>query len=303
MSLASTENKINQLEERRDYLERYLGRGDIVKGEKHLKKIIEKGSFGGFMSFKIYFDEEIPQKWHNINNAHNAHIDFLENIVGLGWIEVVELMENNFRAFSTGTLEELERTYAYLVEYLGNGDEVKGKQIVQRIIAVKRNFFGFASFRVVRDEKTGKWQNTHVNFLETTLGVKKQKIRELIENNIQAFSGGDFEKSHRFFIDYLAEGDETSANHQLKEFIESNGGFYGFVNFKVYFNEETGKLQNTHVSFLEDKRKLGFTKSEVIQIMKNNLHAFSIGTLAQLEASYTYLVNYLGGGEQGHEKT
>ena len=294
MGIASSENTVIQLEAKRDYLEKYLGRGDIVKGREKLKKIINDGGFTGFKSFKVYSDKKTQQ-------LHNTHVDFLTNTVTLGVTEIIQLMENNFQAFSIGTLKELEQSYDHLVDYLGNGDEATGKQIVQRIIAVKRNFIGFANFRVVWDEKTNKWQNTHVNFLETTLGVKKQKIRELIESNIQAFSGGNFERSHRFFIDYLAEGDEVSGNRQLKEIVESNGGnFYGFVNFKTYFDEETGKLQNTHVIFLE--KRLGFTKPEIIEIMKNNLQAFSVGTLAQLELSYTYLVDYLGGGDQGHER-
>ena len=293
MSFASSENTVGQLGARRDYLENYLGRGDIVRGEEKLKKIINKGGLTGFIGFKVYFDEETGE-------LHNTHVDFLKNTVELGVLEIIQLMENNFQAFSVGTLKELENSYDHLVDYLGDEDEAKGKQIVQRIIAVKRNFLGFASFRVVWDEKTKKWQNTHANFLETTLGVEKQKIREFIESNIQAFSGGNFERSHRFFLGYLAEGDEISGNHQLKEIVESNGNFYGFVNFKVYFDEEATKWQNTHVDFLE--KRLGFTKPEIIQIMKNNLQAFSIGTLAQLENSYIYLVDCLGGGNEGHEK-
>ena len=300
LSFASSEKAVNQLETKKDYLENYLGRGNPVRGEVKLKEIIKNGGFIGFIGFKIYFDEEATHKWHNINNAHNAHIDFLEDTVKLGWSGVVQLMEHNFQAFSTGTQEELNRSYAYLVDYLGAGDEAKGRQIVQRIIAVKKNFFGFASFKVVWDEKTGKWHNTHVTFLDTTLGVKKHKIREFIENNIQAFSGGHLQRSHSFFIDYLADGDEAQANRQLKEIVESNRNFYGFVNFKTHFDRETQKLQNTHVTFLETK--LGFTKPEIIQIMKNNLQAFSEGSLAQLELSYTYLVDCLGGGNEGHER-
>ena len=72
--------------------------------------------------------------------------------------------------------------------------------------------------------------------------------------------------------------------------------FSGFVSFKVYLNEDKYPPQwhNTHVDFLEDA--LGLAPLEIIKLMENNSQAFSLGSLSQLGESYTYLVDYLGGG-------
>ena len=179
---------------------------------------------------------------------------------------------------------------------MGEGDKAKGRQIVERIIVVKRNFYGFANFRAVWNEQTRKWENDHVIFLEE-LGIKKQKIRELIESNIQAFSGGNFQRSYRYFVNHFGEGNEDEGKRILKEIIESNENFYGFVNFRVHLYG--GEWRNTHVDFLGT---LGFTKPEIIGIMKNNIQAFSEGNLDQLEKAYNYLMNYFGGEKEGHKR-
>ena len=83
---------------------------------------------------------------------------------------------------------------------------------------------------------------------------------------------------------------------KLKDIIKRDGGFSGFVKFKV--RTYNGALHNTHVSFLEDKRKLGFERSKIIEFMENNLQAFSEGTLAELNQAYEYLTNYLGKGDK-----
>ena len=75
LNAASGEGTINQLEAKIRYLERYLGRGDPLKGEMKLKNIMRRGGFSGFTSFKVYLNEDKdPPQWHN------THVDFLRRM-------------------------------------------------------------------------------------------------------------------------------------------------------------------------------------------------------------------------------
>ena len=292
--LINTSRMVEELEQKRDYLEKYFGEGDRLKGREKLKKILsKKGGINAFKYFNVRYNEE-TKKWHN------GHIDFLENTFNLAKSEVIRLIENNFEAFSFG-LDNLSQSYAYLVDYLGAGDKVKGKKILERIIVVKRHFYGFSRFKVIWNKKTQQWENTYVNFLEKELGISKSKVREFIEKNIDSFSRGHhLSDIYKYLIDYLGYSNKLEGKRLLKEIIESNEIFHGFVNFKINKDQKNQKLQNIHINFLETKFK--FDKPEIIELMKNNLLAFSTGNLPQMNESYTHLVAYLGGGNYGHNK-
>ena len=254
-------------QEKIDYLENYLGKGDREKGRSKLNDIIRRGGFQGIVDFKVSKRNDVYE---------NTRVKWLEDR-GLSQDEVIELIESNPQAFSRGDLSQ--EKIDYLENYLGKGDREKGRSKLNGIIR-RGGFFGIVDFKV--SKRNDVYENTRVKWLEDR-GLSQDEVIKLIESNPQAFSSGDLSQEKIDYLEnYLGKGDREKGRSKLNGIILRRGGFQGIVDFKV--SKRNGVYENEMITLLEAKEGMGFTQDQVIEIIENySLKIFS-GELTEEKA-------------------
>ena len=266
-----------------DYLENYLGKGDINVGKKKLNSIITTGGFVNIARFKGYKNES--------GELENTGIKWLTNR-GFSQDEIIKLIEKNSEILYLEGLSK-ERT-AYLESYLGKGDINKGRVKLNTIITNRG--VHIVRFEVYQNE-AGQFENERIKWLKDR-NLSQDEIIRLIESNPMMFSLGDLsEEKITYLENYLGKGDVEVGKAKLTDIIK-NKGLLGFAKFKVYRNE-AGQLENIGIKWLEDRH---FSPEEIISLLTRNSEFFSQEVLSQEATSY--LENYLGKGdvEVGREK-
>ena len=261
------------------FLERYLGEGDREKGRDKLNAMMKSGGLQGITQFKVTKSKD--------GDDENDRINFLSDR-GLEQEEIIKLLENNPRAFSTGDLATDK--IAFLERYLGEGDREKGRDKLN-IMIKSGGLQGIALFKVTKN-KDGGYENDRINFLSDR-GLEQEEIIKLLENNPLAFSEGGLATDKIAFLEnYLGEGDREKGRVKLNTMMRS-GGLVGIALFKVTKNKD-GDDENERINFLSTKR--GLKPEEIIKLLENNPLAFSKGDLATDKIAF--LENYLGEGDR-----
>ena len=275
-TIAVASSRIPQLNQNIEYLEKYLGKGEVEIGKAKLKNIISNGGFAGIVDFIVYKNED--------NDLENARVKWLKSR-NLSQDKIIELIENNPLAFSIGDLSE--EKIDYLEEYLGKGNVEIGREKLTGIIK-KGGLEGIILFKIYKNEN-GKFENKRVVWLKDR-GLSQDDIIELIENNSFAFTAGDLsEKKITYLEKYLGKGDMKIGREKLNDIIK-RGGFVYIVKFKVYENED-GDLENVGIKWLEER---SMSQDKIIKIIEKSPEILYQEPVS--EEVITYLENYLGKG-------
>ena len=104
-------------------------------GRLELNWVIQNRSFQGIMDFKVYKNKE--------GFFENKYVKFLQDR-DLEPLQIADLFKNNPMAFSRGDLSSDK--ISYLEEYLGKGDQKKGKKKLDQIILKKGGFQALVLF-------------------------------------------------------------------------------------------------------------------------------------------------------------
>ena len=97
---------------------------------------------------------------------------------------------------------ELEQSYAYLVDYLGEGNQAEGRGKFEKIIKKKGGLKAFIGFKMFVDTD-GNEKNEMIRFLDQGMGYDQKTIIGLIEKNFFTLFGSELTQANaeRAFVD------------------------------------------------------------------------------------------------------